>query len=177
MNNIRRGLNIVFTGDGKGKTTAAIGLALRAAGQRLNVLIIQFMKGQSNIGELKALDQCHLPIEIKRFGRPGFVQSRACEPLDIYLANEGLKCFRSAVLNSHYELVVLDEIFVAIDFGLLKSNELNRILKIKPPDLHVVLTGRSAPSNIINTADIVTEMKEIYHPFSLGMKAQAGIEF
>ncbi len=177
MNSIRRGLNIVFTGDGKGKTTAAFGLALRAAGQRLRVLIIQFMKGQSNIGEIMALEQCHLPIDIKRFGRPGFVQSRACEPLDIYLANEGLSCFRTALLKSDYEMVVLDEIFVAIDFGLLKDVDLKSTLKLKPPDLHLVLTGRNAPSHMLKSADIVTEMNEIYHPFSKGMKAQAGIEF
>ena len=93
MQNVASGLIIVNTGDGKGKTTAAFGLALRAAGQGSKVLIIQFMKGQENIGELDALTKCKLPIEVKRFGRPGFVQSRACEPLDIYLADRGLTFF------------------------------------------------------------------------------------
>lgn len=177
MNNIRRGLNIVFTGDGKGKTTAAIGMAMRAAGQRLKVLIIQFMKGQSNIGELTALDQCHLPIEIKSFGRPGFVQSRACEPLDIYLANKGLACFRSALLGSRYEMVVLDEILVAIEFGLLKEGALREDMLRRPSHMHIVLTGRNATKRILDMADLVTEMKELKHPYNVGIKAQAGIEY
>ncbi len=87
MQKTTSGLIIVYTGDGKGKTTAAFGLALRAAGRRVKVLIIQFMKGQGNIGEIDALTKCSLPIDVKRFGRPGFVQSRVCEPLDIYLAD------------------------------------------------------------------------------------------
>ena len=96
MQNTVKGLIIVNTGNGKGKTTSAFGLALRTAGHGIKVLIIQFMKGQKNIGEIEALSQSKLPVKIKRFGRAGFVQSRTCEPLDIYLADSGLKYFRNA---------------------------------------------------------------------------------
>lgn len=168
---------IVYTGDGKGKTTAALGLALRAVGQGLKVLLIQFMKGQLNIGEINALAKCPLSIEIKRFGRPGFVQSRACEPLDIYLANEGLKCFRAALAGSRYDMIILDEVLVAVNFGLLKAAKLNELLSLKPPHVHVVLTGRGASQEMLGKADLVTEMKAIKHPFETGVKAQPGIEF
>jgi cob(I)alamin adenosyltransferase len=171
------GLIIVKTGDGKGKTTAAFGLALRAAGQGLKVLIIQFMKGQENIGEITALTKCELPIEVIRFGRPGFVQSRACEPLDIYLAEQGLKHFRRMLSLSGYGMIILDEILVAIDFGLLRERALCEALDLKPPLMHVVLTGRNASKRILAMADLVTDMKELKHPYKLGVKAQLGIEY
>lgn len=171
------GLIIVNTGDGKGKTTAAFGLALRAAGQGFKVLIIQFMKGQENIGELAALRKCKLPIEVKRFGRPGFVQSRACEPLDIYLAHRGLNLFRHVLPLSDYGMIILDEILVAIDFGLLKEKALLEVLEMRPPHTHVVLTGRSATKRILDMADLVTAMKDVKHPYKVGVKAQAGIEY
>lgn len=135
------------------------------------------MKGVKNIGETRALTQCNLPIEIVQFGRPGFVQSRACEPLDIHLALEGLNSFRRALQNASHDLIILDEILVAVDFGLLKAEELCKILKTKPPELHVVITGRKAHRDIIKIADMVTEMKEIKHPFQVGVRAQIGIEF
>jgi len=171
------GLIIVYTGDGKGKTTAAFGLALRAAGQGIKVLVIQFMKGQKNIGEIDALTKCNLPIKIKRFGRPGFVQSRACEPLDIYLADRGLNYFRDILLNSDCDMIILDEILVAIDFGLLKEKALHEILEMRPPHIHIILTGRNASDLILDMADLVTEMKEIKHPYKMGVKAQVGIEY
>lgn len=177
MHNTGSGLIIVNTGDGKGKTTAAFGLALRAAGQGIKVLIIQFMKGQTNIGEINALIKCNLPIEIKRFGRPGFVQSRACEPLDIYLADQGLNFFRHVLSLSDFGMIILDEILVAIDFGLLKENALREVLETRPPHMHVVLTGRNAPMSILDMADLVTEMKELKHPYNVGVRAQAGIEY
>lgn len=177
MQKNRQGLIVVYTGEGKGKTTAALGLALRAAGQGLKVLILQFMKGIHNIGEIKALTQSKLSIEIEQFGRPGFVQSRACEPLDIHLALEGLKSFRRALQNANHDLIILDEILVAVDFGLLKAEELCKILETKTSDVHVVLTGRGPHKNILKMADLVTEMKEIKHPYQVGVKAQIGIDF
>lgn len=177
MKKIASGLIIIYTGDGKGKTTAAFGLALRAAGQGLKVQIIQFMKGQLNIGEINALTNCKLPIELKRFGRPGFVQSRACEPLDIYIAVQGMNFFRHALSLSDYDMIILDEILVAIDFGLLKEKALLEVLASRPPNIHLVLTGRNAPKSILDMADLVTEMKDVRHPYKVGVKAQVGIEY
>ncbi len=171
------GLIIIFTGNGKGKTTAAFGLALRAVGQGLKVLIIQFMKGQENIGEINALMKFRLPIKIKRFGRAGFVHSRTCEPLDICIAEQGLDFFRKALVLSGYDLIILDEILMAIDFGLIKEADLSIILMGRPLHLHVVLTGRNAPKCLVDMADLVTDMQELKHPYNAGIKAQAGIEY
>lgn len=172
-----KGLILVYTGNGKGKSTAALGLAFRAAGQQLKVLFLQFMKAWHHTGELKALAHCTLPIEVKQFGRPGFVQSRACEPLDIYLAHTGLKYFERSLIQSAYDLIILDEILVAIDFRLVKASDLAKILAMKPPDTHVVLTGRYAHTDIMNMADLVTEMNEVRHPYRQGVCAQIGIEY
>ena len=135
------------------------------------------MKGQKNIGEIGALAKCELPIKVKRFGRPGFVQSRACEPLDIYLADRGLNYFRDVLLHSDYGMIILDEILVAVDFELLKEKKLREILEMKPPHIHIILTGRNASDLIMDMADLVTEMKEIKHPYKMGVRAQVGIEY
>ena len=173
----RKGLVLINTGSGKGKTTAAIGLALRALGQGLNVLILQFMKGRANIGEIKALTNLDIPLEIKQFGRAVFFNSRACEPIDIYLATSGLATFHEAMAGGRYDLIILDEIIMAIDFGLLNLQEVIDAIAQKPAELHVILTGRNAPSELIEIADLVTEMQEIKHPYSQGIIAQKGIEY
>ncbi len=172
-----RGLIIVYTGHGKGKTTAAFGLALRAAGHGMRVLIVQFMKGQKEIGEIKALLDSNLRIDVIQAGRPGFVQSRTCEQLDIYMALEGLRAFERAMESSAYKLIVLDEINVAIDFGLLKVEEALTVINKKPQGVHLVLTGRNVPGSIFKVADIVTEMKNLKHCFANGVAGQKGIEF
>jgi len=172
-----KGLIVVHTGNGKGKTTAALGLALRAAGQGMKVLILQFMKGQTGTGEYKAISKTNLPITIKQFGRPGFVQSRACEPLDIHLAHQGLDAFQTAMAAGNHDLIILDEINIAVDFGLLNIEEVMAAVSQKPPELHLVLTGRNAKKPLLEIADLVTEMKEIKHPYMKGIKAQKGIEF
>jgi cob(I)alamin adenosyltransferase len=177
MNGTRTGLVIVNTGDGKGKTTAAAGAAIRAAGQGLRVLIIQLMKGQPGVGIKKALHQCKLPIRLKQFGRPGFVHSRACEAIDKLLAHQGLSAFRSAAKSRDYDLIVLDEINVAVDFGLLQLGDVLSALKEKPPSLHVILTGRNARPSLLEIADVVTEMKEIKHHYHKGITSQLGIEY
>ena len=173
----RNGLVLINTGAGKGKTTAAFGLALRALGQGFKVLILQFLKGRANIGEIKALTRTDLPLEIKQFGRAVFFKSRACEPIDIYLATQGLSAFREAMTSGRYDLIVLDEIIMAIDFGLLQLEEVKKVVAQKPPELHLILTGRNAPHELIEIADLVTEMQEIKHPFSRGVAAQKGIEY
>ena len=173
----RNGLVLINTGAGKGKTTAAFGLALRALGQGFKVLILQFLKGRANIGEITALTRTGLPVEIKHFGRAVFFKSRACEPIDIYLAAQGLAACREAMSSQRYDLIVLDEIIMAIDFGLLQLEEVKEAIALKPPELHLILTGRKAPAELIEMADLVTEMQEIKHPFRRGVAAQKGIEY
>ena len=173
----RKGLVLIHTGAGKGKTTAAFGAAFRALGQGFSVLIMQFMKGQKNIGEIKALTRIDLPLEIKQFGRPVFFKSRACEPIDIYLATNGLAAFCEAMAGGRYDLIILDEIIMAIDYGLLKLEEVKKAIAQKPAELHLILTGRNAPAELIEIADLVTEMREIKHHYSKGIPAQKGIEY
>ena len=173
----RKGLVLIHTGSGKGKTTAAFGLAFRALGQGFNVLILQFMKGQKNIGEIKALSRTDLPVEIKQFGRDVFFKSRTCELIDIYLATKGWKAFCEAMAGGRYDLIILDEIIMAIDFGLLKLEEVKEAIAQKPPELHLILTGRNAPAELIGMADMVTEMREIKHHYNQGVTAQKGIEY
>jgi cob(I)alamin adenosyltransferase len=174
--NQKRGWIIVHTGDGKGKTTAAFGLALRAAGHGLRVLIIQFLKGQQGMGTVHALSKVRLPITLKRFGRPGYVHSRVCEPLDKILASQGLVAFHRGMADGEYDMIVLDEINVAIFFGLLTVEGTMELIREKPPDLHLVLTGRYAPKEFLEVADLVTEMKEVKHHYNQGVQAQFGIE-
>jgi cob(I)alamin adenosyltransferase len=173
----RKGLVFIHTGSGKGKTTAAFGSAFRALGQGFKVLILQFMKGQKNIGEIKALTHTDLPLEIKQFGRAVFFKSRACEAIDIYLAAQGLAAFCEAMDSGRYDLIILDEIIMAIDFGLLKLEEVKEAIAQKPPGLHLILTGRNAPAELIEMADLVTEMREIKHHYNQGVAAQKGIEY
>ncbi|MFH1349567.1 MAG: cob(I)yrinic acid a,c-diamide adenosyltransferase [Pseudomonadota bacterium] len=172
-----QGLIFVYTGNGKGKTTSAFGMALRAAGQGKRVLILQFMKRQPGTGEVKAFAKTDLPITIKQFGRDVFFKSRACEPMDIHRAQQGLEAFREAMASRDYDLIILDEINMAMDFELLKVEEVMKVLEKRPPELHLVLTGRNANKAIIRIADLVTEMKEIKHHYNKGIKAQKGIEF
>lgn len=173
----KKGLIIVYTGNGKGKTTAALGLALRAAGQGLRVLMLQFMKGQKNIGEYQAIAKIGLPITLVQLGRQGFVHSRACETLDIAKAYQGLEIFKKALSDHFHDMIILDEINVAISFGLLKLEDVLSAIKEKPESLHLVLTGRNANKKILAIADLITEMREVKHPFQQNIKAQKGIEF
>ena len=143
----------------------------------MQVLILQFMKGRSDLGELYALDKANLPITFMQFGRPGFVQSRVCEPLDIHIAQQGLKTLREAIGKRSYDMIILDEINTAVDFGLLKIDEVISVVKERPSGLHMVLTGRNASKNLIEIADLVTEMKAVKHHYHQGIKAQEGIEF
>jgi cob(I)alamin adenosyltransferase len=172
----RKGLILVYTGDGKGKTTAALGLALRAAGQGMKVFILQFMKRNKKIGEFKALARAGLPITLKQYGRRVFFRTRTCEPMDIYRAYQGLQAFKRAMGRNAYDLIVLDEINMAIYYGLLSVEQVIEAIEQKPPELHLVLTGRNANQQLIEMADLVTEMREIKHHYHQGVHAQKGIE-
>lgn len=174
------GLIIVHTGNGKGKTTAALGLALRAWGDGLRVLILQFIKGGWKYGELRAIEtlaeeegrirveQCGLGFTRK--GEKNEAEHRAA-------ATAALEKARQAIRSGDWDLIVLDEINYAVKFGLIEECEMLALLAEKPPTLHLVLTGRAATPALIERADLVTEMCEIKHPYQNGIKAQKGIEF
>lgn len=169
----RRGLVIVHTGDGKGKTTAALGLALRAFGAGLRVLILQFIKGKKDSGELKALKL--LGVEIRQCGlgfitKENFAEQKKSARIALDLAQK-------EILSGDWDLIILDEINYAAKFGLVDASELLELIKIRLPTLHLVFTGRDALPELVEAADLVTEMKLIKHPFQKGIAAQSGIEF
>ena len=168
-----RGLIIVHTGDGKGKTTAAIGLAVRAAGAGLKVLILQFIKGVRRSGELNSLDA--LGIEVRQLGLGFITQENFAEQKKS--ARAALDIARQEISSGAWNFGVLDEINYAVKFGLLDAQEILELLKIRPLNLHLVFTGRDAPQQLIDAADLVTEMKLVKHPFQQGIAAQSGIEF
>lgn len=172
-----KGLIQVYCGNGKGKTTAALGAAQRAAGQGFRVLILQFMKKNKYIGEINALASAHLPIELKQFGRRVFFKSRTCEYIDILRAKKGLEAFKEAMESRNYDMIILDEINIAIYFGLLDGEEVCSLIAHKPSELHLILTGRNAPDKLIELADLVTEMREVKHPYYNGIPPQRGIEY
>lgn len=172
----KSGLVFVHTGNGKGKTTAALGLALRAVGHGRKVLVIQFMKG-GEYGELIAA-QRYLPnLVIYKFGQNSFIMKGKPSQLDIELARNGLELAKEAILSGTYDLIILDEINVAVDFKLIQLEEVLNLIRNKPEKLDLGLTGRYAAQEVIDLADLVTEMREIKHPFSLGIPAKAGFEY
>lgn len=171
-----RGLVIVITGNGKGKTTSAFGQALRAAGQGLNVFIMQFMKGR-DYGEYKAVRKYLPQITIRRSGLDSFVMRDNPAPVDIELARRGFAAVKKAAASGKYDMLILDEINVAVDFKLIHLEELISFIKNKPPALDLVLTGRYAPRALVKLADTVSEVKEIKHHYAAGIKDRAGIEY
>ena len=173
---LRPGLVEVYTGDGKGKTTAALGLALRAAGRGLKVFIVQFLKGGFDYGELRLLEE--LPnIEVRAFGRGRFVTSSGPSEEDMEEARKAMELAREVVMSGEYDVVILDEVNVAIYFGLVSLDEVLSLIKEKPEHVELVLTGRKAPRELIDVADLVTEMREVKHPYKRGMPPRPGIEF
>ena len=163
----------VYTGDGKGKTTSSFGLALRAIGAGYRVCIIQFLKGQdySELQSLKLLPRLHF----KRFGLKSFIH-KTPKPEDIALAKKGLAYAKKIIASGKYDLVILDEIFVARFFKLISERDILELIRKKPKHVELVLTGRKATPNIMRKADYVTEMREIKHPFQKGIYARRGIE-
>ncbi len=170
------GLIQVYTGDGKGKTTAALGLALRAAGHGLRTYIGQFMKGV-DYGELHAVARLAPLVTIEQYGQPSFIHAEQVTPEDIRLAREGLQKARAAMLSGEYDIVVLDEVCVALHFNLLPLDEVLALLEEKPGQVELLLTGRRAPQALIRRADLVTEMREVKHPYRQGVPARKGIEY
>lgn len=170
------GLVQVYTGDGKGKTTSALGQAIRAAGQGIRVYIVQFMKGWPHYGELTALQ--HQPhVTLRQFGRASFVDPQHPDPLDVQMAQEALAHARQVIQAGEHGLVVLDEVNVAMDWGLIDPDDVLDVIASRPQHVELVLTGRGAPSQIIEVADLVTEMRAVKHPYQQGVKARRGIEY
>jgi cob(I)alamin adenosyltransferase len=176
MARAKRGLIHVYTGDGKGKTTAALGLALRAAGHGWRTYIGQFMKGQE-YGELQAAKLLGEHLIIEQYGKPTFIHVDTASEEDVRLAQEGLARARAAMLSGAYDIVVLDEINVALFFKLLAVEDVLLVIDQKPDDVELVLTGRRVPDEILARADYVTQMQEAKHPYQQGTLAREGIEF
>lgn len=178
MADIRRGLIIVNTGPGKGKTTAAMGTALRAVGQGMRVLMLQFLKGSWHYGELDAVQAFGDKFVMKQMGR-GFVKVGGAEtdPEDIKLVEAAWEEARTAIGSGKWDLVILDEINYAISYGMLDPAKVVEALKQKPDMVHVILTGRNAHPAIVEVADTVTEMKQVKHAYEKGVMAQRGIEY
>jgi len=172
--NETKGYIQVYTGDGKGKTTAALGLALRASGHGMHTYIGQFMKGQI-YGELEALRD-HPYITIEQYGDVRCIRREEVTSDHVAQAQRGLERVREAMLSGEYDIVVLDEVNVTIWFGLLTVEEVLALLDERPEHVEVILTGRRAPPELIERADLVTEMREIKHYYQQGVLARKGIE-
>jgi cob(I)alamin adenosyltransferase len=171
-----RGNIHLYTGEGEGKTITAFGLALRALGHGHKVVIIQFMKGRKDIGEYGVKKRLSPEYEIHQFGRKEFIDLKNPEPVDFELARKGLE-FAKKALKKKTDLLILDEINLAVAFKLIKLEEVLKFLNNVPKNTTVVLTGRRAPRELIERADLVTEMKEIKHPMKKGVPARKGIEY
>lgn len=176
LSKYRRGLVQIYTGNGKGKTTAAFGQILRAVGHGYRVCIIQFMKGRK-YGEYLALEKYIPLVSIRLSGLDSFVMRDNPAPVDIELAMQGLEQAKQAIASGDYDMVVLDEINVAVDFKLIPVSEVVELIKQKPSAIDLILTGRYAPLEIIALADTVSEISEIKHHYAAGFKERAGIEF
>ncbi|HZU23306.1 MAG TPA: cob(I)yrinic acid a,c-diamide adenosyltransferase [Terriglobales bacterium] len=178
MTDPRRGLIIVNTGPGKGKTTAAMGTALRAVGNGMRVLMLQFLKGSWHYGELDAVKAFGDKFVMKQMGR-GFVKVGGAEtdPEDIKMVEDAWREAEQAIMSGEWDLVVLDEINYAIGYGMLDAAKVAETLKRKPEMVHVILTGRNAHPSIVELADTVTEMRQVKHAYEKGVMAQRGIEY
>ena len=173
---LNKGYIQIYTGNGKGKTTAALGQALRAAGNGLKTFIVQFMKDYP-YSELESIQSVNHLIRLEQYGNDTFVlQNRLPSEMDIKFATQGLGCARKAMMSGKYDIVIMDEICVAIYFTLVKSKVLIAMLAEKPDAVELILTGRYCPSELIEKADLVTEMQEIKHYYQKGVTTRKGIE-
>jgi cob(I)alamin adenosyltransferase len=172
---MRRGYVQVYTGNGKGKTTAALGLALRAAGAGLKVFIVQFIK-KKRCSEHKMLERFGGLITVKQYGK-GFILKRKANQADIRTAHAGLEEVKEAISSKEYGVIILDEANVAVNCGLIRTDDLLQLISSKPVNVELIITGRYADRRVLQAADLVTEMKEIKHYRKKGVKARVGIEF
>jgi len=171
-----KSLLIVNTGDGKGKTTAALGQAFRALGHGFKVCVLQFLKGTWKYGELEAAKRFSDLLEIHTLGK-GFTWRSENIQQDIQVAQEAWEFAKGVIASGKFKMVVLDELTYLVSYGMVDENDILECLRNRPLGLHVIVTGRDASSRLKDLADLVTEMKEIKHPFQEGIKGQRGIEF
>ena len=176
MCKLDKGLVQVYTGDGKGKTSAAFGLALRAIGRGLHVYIIQFIKGGFDYGELYVVKR--LPnLSLEAFGRGEFIEEEHPKKEDYKHAQNAMKLAEKIVTEGEHDIVILDEINVALRLRLIKLESVLKLIKQRPSHVELVLTGRHAPNEILQVADLVTDMKDVKHPYREGFQARKGIEY
>ena len=167
----------VYTGDGKGKTTAALGQAMRAMGHGMKVYMVQFMKGRT-YGELKRMPGTTCPAwSSSMSGRDEFVKKGDPEEVDLRMAREGWEQAREAVESGDYQMVILDEINIALDYGLLPLEEVLGFLRGHSRELEIICTGRYAPAELLELADLVSEVREVKHPYQSGTAMREGIEY
>jgi cob(I)alamin adenosyltransferase len=174
-----KGMIVVFTGDGKGKTCAALGIALRASGHQMYVSLVQFVKGPSAGGEARAAERLSPEFEFASLGK-GFVNCcGSATPLSEHLkaAEEGLEASRQRMHSGAWDILILDEINTAVSLGLLDLGQVLDLVRSKPRNIHLVLTGRDARPELIEIADMVTEMRSLKHPYDRGKPARKGIDF
>ncbi|MFC1991548.1 cob(I)yrinic acid a,c-diamide adenosyltransferase [Chloroflexota bacterium] len=171
-----KGLVQIFTGDGKGKTSAAVGTVIRALGQGLKVCVVVFMKGSHPSGEWTFLSKVP-DVKITRYGLGVLTDPTNIKPEEVEQAKEALTFARQAMLSENYDMVVMDEVNVVVDRKLVELDEVVKLIRDKPPHVELILTGRSADSQLTQLADLVTEFRKIKHPYDKGIKARRGIEF
>jgi len=169
------GLVQVYTGDGKGKTTAALGLAMRAVGHGYRVLIVQFMKTGEPYGESRSFH--HLPgLELRSFARSCLINADHPEPEDFRFAEEALQFVKERTMSGEYDVVILDEVSIAVKWGLVDPMRVVDLVKGRPPGVEMVLTGRYAPPEFLEMADLITEMRNLRHPYAEGVLSRKGID-
>ena len=175
----KRGLLIVYTGNGKGKTTAALGMCVRAVGYDWKISIIQFVKGSWKYGELKGIKKLEPNVELMTVGEGfvGIVDDTKDFKEHVKAAKEGITIAIEKIKSEKFNIVILDELNVAHKLGLVSQEDIESVLKANPPKQHLVITGRDAPDWLIEKADLVTEMKEIKHPYQQGIMAQKGVDW
>jgi cob(I)alamin adenosyltransferase len=174
---LKRGLVHIYTGNGKGKTTAALGLGMRAFGHGFKVLVIQFMKGRINYGELSSAKKLGRGFSIFQVGRETFVDSHNPDSVDVELARKGLELAGKSIMSGVNDMVILDEILCAVMFRLLKEKDVIELVRAKPHRMELVLTGRGATTRLKKEADLVTNMREVKHYYANGVEGRMGIEW
>ena len=175
----KNGLTIVYTGKGKGKTTAALGIALRATGYKKKICMIQFIKGSWHYGEMESSKRLEPEFEMVAIGKGfvGIIDDKSPKEDHQAIAKEAIRISNEKIQSGKYDIVILDEINYAVNLNLISLDDVLDLIKSKPENVDLVLTGNYAKEEVIEAADLVTEMKEIKHPFQKGIKAKEGIDF